>query len=168
MTDDLGTLSRDGDNYVLTYTRRFAHPIDKVWRAVSEPEHLKVWFPQQIEGERRAGASLRFVASSGDAFDGEMLAFDPPSLMEFTWGTDRIRIELHSDGEAGTRFVLVDMFHELGKAARDGAGWHECIARLARELDGDAPGEWGGVWREAHPLYVEQFGPQAATIGPPN
>ena len=23
------------------------------------------------------------------------------------------------------------------------------------------------TWREVHPVYIEQFGPEAATIGPP-
>ena len=51
---------------MLTFTRRLAHPREKVWRAVSEPEHLAAWYPQEIVGERRAGAPLRFVSSAGD------------------------------------------------------------------------------------------------------
>jgi uncharacterized protein YndB with AHSA1/START domain len=163
---DFGTLTRDGDRYRLTYVRHFAHPIEKVWRAISEPQHLAVWFPDEIVGERRAGAALRFVTSSGDGFDGQMLAFEPPSLIELMWGTDHLRIELHPEGD-GTRFVLVDTFGELGKAARDGAGWHECVARLACALDGETPGQWDDEWRAVHTLYVERFGPAAATIGPP-
>ena len=50
----LGTLTRDGDRWTLTFTRKLAHSREKVWRAVTEPEHLAVWYPQQIVGERRA------------------------------------------------------------------------------------------------------------------
>ena len=46
-----------------------ARPREKVWRAVTEPEHLAAWYPQEIVGERRAGAPLRFVSSAGDGFD---------------------------------------------------------------------------------------------------
>ena len=126
---DLGTLTREGDRWMLTFTRKLAHPREKVWRAVTEPEHLAAWYPQEIVGERRAGAPLRFVSSAGDGFDGQMLVFDPPEVMEFTWGADRLRIELRADG-AGTVLTLTDTFDELGKAARDGAGWHECLDRL--------------------------------------
>src|SRR6202011_971472 len=105
--------------------RRFSHPPEKVWRAVTQDEHLAAWFPQQIVGERRPGAALRFVTAGGDGFDGEMVDFDPPSRMEFTWGTDRLRIELRPDGD-GTLLTLTDTFTELGKAARDAAGWHVC------------------------------------------
>ena len=144
---DLGTLSRQGDRWTLRFTRRLAHPREKVWRAVTEPEHLAVWYPQQIVGERRAGAPLRFVSSAGDAFDGQMLVFDPPSVMEFTWGPDLLRIELEADG-AGTLLTLTDTFDDVGKAARDAAGWHECLDRLVSDLDGATPAAWGDRWRE--------------------
>src|SRR5436190_10891155 len=115
---ELGTLTRQGDRWMLTFTRRLAHPREKVWRAVTEPEHLAVWFPQEIVGERRAGAPLRFESSQHDGFDGEMVVFDPPSVMELMWGIDRLRIELQPDGD-GTVLTLIDTFTELGKAARD-------------------------------------------------
>jgi uncharacterized protein YndB with AHSA1/START domain len=163
---DLGTLTRQGDRWTLTFTRRLAHSREKVWRAVTEPEHLAAWYPQEIVGERRAGAPLRFVMSQGDGFDGQMLVFDPPEVMEFTWGTDRLRIELRADG-AGTVLTLTDTFGELGKAARDAAGWHECLDRLGADLDGAPPRPWGERWREVHPRYVTHLGPDAAKIGPP-
>ena len=109
---DLGTLTQHGDRWQLTFTRHLPHAPDKVWRAVTEPEHLAVWFPQEIVGERRAGAKLRFLSSGGDAFDGEMLTFEPPSMMELSWGSDRLRIELTPDG-AGTLLTLTDTFDEL-------------------------------------------------------
>ena len=163
---DLGALARHRDAVTLTFTRRLAHPVETVWRAVTEPEHLAAWFPQGIVGDRRAGAQLRFVSSTGDAFDGQMLVFDPPTLMELTWGTDHIRISLEADGD-GTLLTLTDTFAELGKAARDGAGWHECLDRLGNELDGVPQDAWGEHWREINAAYVERLGPEAATIGPP-
>lgn len=165
---DLGTLAPAGDAWSLTFRRRLRHPPEKVWRAVTEPEHLAAWFPQRIEGERRAGARLRFVMDGGpgDSFEGEMLVFEPPSVMELTWGGDRLRIELEPDGD-GTLLTLIDTFSEVGKAARDAAGWHECLDRLADAMDGAAPMAPGERWREVHPIYVERFGPDAATIGPP-
>ena len=88
------------------------------------------------------------------------------AVIEMRWGTDRLRIELRADGD-GTFLTLVDTFHALGKAARDSAGWHECLDRLALDLAGGQLPKWGGQWRELNSLYVERFGPDAATIGPP-
>jgi uncharacterized protein YndB with AHSA1/START domain len=140
--DGLGALSRQDGRWTLRFTRRLAHPREKVWRAVTEPEHLAIWYPQQIVGERRAGAPLRFVSSGGEGFDGRMLVFDPPSVLEFTWGADLLRIELAADG-TDTLLTLTDTFDDLGKAARDAAGWHECLGRLASDLDGTPPEAWG-------------------------
>jgi hypothetical protein len=63
---------------------------------------------------------------------------------------------------------LVDTFDELGKAARDASGWHVCLDSLEQALDGRTP-EWkpGERWEAIHATYVERFGPQGATIGPP-
>jgi uncharacterized protein YndB with AHSA1/START domain len=163
---DLGTLEQRGDRWTVALTRRFPHPPEKVWRAITEPEHMAAWFPDQMIGERKAGAALRFVNQLGDGFDGEMLVFEPPSVMELAWGTDHLRMELQPDGD-GTLFTLTDTFAELGKAARDAAGWHECVVRLVSHLEGSAAPATGQVWRDVHPLYVERFGPEAATIGPP-
>ena len=112
---------------------RGSYPIRrKVWRALTEPEHLKKWFPSDIEGERAAGAKLRFVFREGEGptMDGEMLAFDPPSLMEMRWGDEILRFELRPEGD-GSVLEFTNIFDELGKAARDAAGWHACLDLLA-------------------------------------
>jgi uncharacterized protein YndB with AHSA1/START domain len=141
-----------------------------VWSAVTEPEHLDMWFPTTIDGERRAGAPLRFRHRDDAAppFDGEMLAFDPPSLMELRFGADVVRIEVQPAGDAETVLVLTHTFEELGKAARDGAGWHTCLDMLAASLAGaERPWSAGERWRDVRAGYVERFGPEAATVGPP-
>lgn len=164
-----GELRPAGERWTLHFSRHLPHPAEKVWRAITEPEHLEAWFPQRIVGGWTVGAPLRFESFAGEhpAFDGEVLACEPGSLLEFTWGTDTIRIELVGDGETCT-LTLTDTIDELGKAARDGAGWHACLDLLEHELGGsDPPWSSGERWQEVHPGYVEQFGPQATTIGPP-
>jgi uncharacterized protein YndB with AHSA1/START domain len=166
----LGTLTAtDDERWEVRFTRHLAHPIEKVWRAITEPEHLTAWFPCTIDGERVAGATLtfRFEAAGVEPFQGEMLAFDPPHLMELRWGDDVLRLELTPDGD-GTTLVLTDTIRELGKAARDAAGWHECLALLGHAVAGEAaPFELGAVWSEVHPEYQAAFGPAASTLGPP-
>jgi uncharacterized protein YndB with AHSA1/START domain len=159
----------DGDRWRLRFTRTLRHPQEKVWRAVTEPEHLAHWFPTTIEGERAPGATLHFSFPQGEAepFDGEMTAFEPPRVMELRWGPDLLRIELRQVPE-GTELTLLDTLEERGKAARDGAGWHTCLDALEASLSGDDGARATmGRWNEVHPRYVERFGPEAATIGPP-
>jgi uncharacterized protein YndB with AHSA1/START domain len=165
-----GNLEQTAAGPRLRFTRHLAHPPEKVWRALTEPEHLAAWFPDTIVVSRwEAGAPLRFEhpGMPEGGFDGEVLAYEPERLIELRWGTDVLRFELEPDGD-GTHLTLLDTFDELGKAARDAAGWHVCLDQLEHHLDGSPP-PWDASdrWREVHPGYVERLGPEAATIGPP-
>ena len=166
----LGQLQRVGDRWELRFTRQLPHPPEKVWRAVTEPEHLAAWFPTSIDGERVAGAKLTFAFpfDEAPATEGEMVVYDPPSRMELVWGDETLRIDLQPDG-GGTVLTFVNVFDELGKAARDAAGWHSCLDDLAYELSGE-PTPWKDDerWGQVHPAYVEALGPEASTIGPPD
>jgi uncharacterized protein YndB with AHSA1/START domain len=159
----------DDGRWQLRFTRALEHPPEKVWRAITEPEHLARWFPTTIDGDRTAGAKLtfRFRAGQFGPFDGEMLAYEPASVMEFQWGPDTVRLELRPAGD-GTELTLLDTLEDRGKGARDGAGWHTCLDALERELTGDdAARDEMGRWKDVHEHYIESFGPEAATIGPP-
>lgn len=159
----------DDGRWQLRFTRILPHPPETVWRAITEPEHLARWFPTTIEGERVAGAPLRFsfAGEQWPPFEGEMLAYEPPSLMELRWGPDVIRLELRATDD-GTELTLLDTLQERGKAARDGAGWHTSLDGLRAALAGaENPLDSTDRWQEVHPHYVETFGPEAATIGPP-
>ena len=160
---------RNDGRWQLRFTRTLRHPPDRVWRAVTEPEHLAAWFPTTVDGERATGAPLRFTFPAGQAppFDGEMTAYEPPSLMELRWGPDIIRLELRAV-EHGTELTLLDILEELGKAARDGTGWHTCLDALQASLEPrpDAREDLDS-WHRLHPRYVERFGAAAATIGIP-
>jgi uncharacterized protein YndB with AHSA1/START domain len=160
-----GRLERAGGRWRLRFTRELAHPPERVWSAITEPEHLDTWFPQRVRGEWLVGAALTF---SGDGYElgGEVLSYEPPRLLEFRWGADVIRLEL-APREGGCTLTLLDTIDELGKAARDGAGWHECLDLLECHLDGGEPWPTGARWARLHPGYVTSFGPEASTIGPP-
>jgi uncharacterized protein YndB with AHSA1/START domain len=167
-TDRLGTLTRTADGWQLQYLRRLPKPPATVWRAFVEPELVDQWFPFSIEGEFVTGSPLRFVAKhhEADPFDGEVLAVDEPHRLEFTWGPDVLRFTLEPV-DSGTELTLTVALSEHGKAARDGAGWHECLEHLAK-VEATAPDEVEiETWAQIHPAYVERFGPEASTIGPP-
>jgi uncharacterized protein YndB with AHSA1/START domain len=168
-----GELEQHEGRWRLRFTRRLAHPVERVWAAITEREGLAAWFPFTIDGERRTGAPLRFASwtdpsDTAEAFEGELLAYDPPRVFAIRWGGDEeLRLELRPDGD-GCVLEFVNDFPDQGKAARDAAGWHECLDRLGHHLAGTpVPFGQGERWGEVHPGYVAAFGPAAATIGPP-
>jgi uncharacterized protein YndB with AHSA1/START domain len=166
----LGALDRSGANPRLRYERRIGHPPEVVWQALSVPQRLGAWFPTTIEGALEIDAPLRFAFPSELAIppmEGRVLAVEPPKLLELQWGPDTVRFELHAEA-TGTQLVLIVVLETLGKAARDGAGWHVCLEQLAASLDGEGTGgDTSTRWREVHPGYVASFGPEAAVEGPP-
>jgi uncharacterized protein YndB with AHSA1/START domain len=168
--DRYGTLDVDDGRAVVRFTRRLPHRQRTVWAAVTDSRHLAAWFPTTIDGERATGATLTFRFPDIDLppMTGTMVTFDPPSTMEFTWADDVVRIELAPDGDAATVLTLVVTMAELGKAARDGAGWHLCLDNLAIDLAGEPPASaHGDAWRPLNNDYVARFGPDASTVGPP-
>jgi len=166
-----GRLEQTDGRWQLRFTRRLTGPPERVWRALVDPDELAEWFPTTIEGDCEPGAPLRFEFRHGEGppVEGEMLACDPPREMEFRWGSGdtRMRFELEPDGD-GTVLALVDTFDELGRATRNAAGWHVCLDALASRFGGEAVSEPAADrWQQVHGHYVQRFGPEAATIGPP-
>jgi uncharacterized protein YndB with AHSA1/START domain len=162
----MGTLEQASTGWRLRFTRELDHPAERVWRAITEARHLAAWFPMRIQGDWVVGGQLTFADPDGQdlEFTGKVLAYQPPSVLEFSWGPDVLRLEIAARG-AGCTLTLLDTFDELGKAARDAAGWHVCLDLLAAHLDGGP--EPGPGWPELNQDYVQAFGPAAATIGPP-
>lgn len=166
-----GRLEEQGDGrWTLRFTRHLAHPPGRVWRALTDPDHLSAWFPQRVVGDLLTpGAGLRFESPEGGhgGFDGQVVAVEPPLLLEIRWGTDVLRFEIVPKRDTCS-LHLTDTFGELGKAARDAAGWHTCLDFLESGLAGVEP-SFTTVerWKSVHPGYVEAFGPEASTLGPP-
>ncbi len=152
------TLLRTGERPILRFERHLARPIDEVWRAVTEPEQLKTWFPTRIEIDQwKVGAPLmhHFDDHDIDPLPGEVLECDPPRRLSFTWGSDTISFTLTPVADGGTTFVLTE---ELGAsiAARNAAGWESCLDRLVDGRD-------AGDWQPRFERYVAEFEP---VLGP--
>ena len=161
--DRLGTLLPDGG---LRYVRRLGHAPEKVWRALTEGEHLVHWFPADIVGERRPGARLELpfwpaqverYAIPEPVTYGELLAWEPPRLFELTWDADRLRWELEPH-EGGTLLTLTTWLADTSpeSLANAGAGYHVCLDRLRDLLDtGHVAHLEDGVVRELEKRYAE-------------
>jgi uncharacterized protein YndB with AHSA1/START domain len=136
--------------------RRYPHPIDKVWRAVTMPEHLAQWFPSPVELDLRPGGSMRFSAFEGDAgAAGTIEAVDPPNLLTFTWGADRLTFQLAPDRD-GTTLVLTHSFDDRYGAPSFATGWEICLGALRSVLaDEPLPPPDRGIAR--HEELVHEF-----------
>lgn len=133
-----------GDPPALQFVRHLAHPIDKVWRAVTEREHLRSWMPCDIIGERRQGAPLRLPfwpeVLEQHGFDdpgltGTVTVWSPPEVFEWTWDTDVVRVALERDGEGTVLTLTTWLSGKDAGTAKTAAGYHVCLDHLMQVLD---------------------------------
>jgi len=167
--DDLGELERVGDGARVRFTRRLPHPRETVWRALTDTEHVNAWFPTTIEGEWRAGEPLRFRFRDGEGPDmhGEIAVYEPPARLQYRWGDEDLDFAL-ADDHGATVLTFTVTFHEIGKVARDSAGWHQCLGLLDYAVDDQpVPADAQQAWKRLFTTYTERFGEDTATIGPP-
>jgi uncharacterized protein YndB with AHSA1/START domain len=157
VTSEAVLIDRDG-HPTLCFERRLSAPVDRAWRAVTDPDEMRSWFPAAVVGERRVGAPLSFPFDDNvaDTFEGEVTAWDPTSVFAFTWYGDEIRIELTPDGDA-TRLRFTHELSNVSPAARTGAGWHACLANLDAHLGG--PPADPDAWKTVYPRYLQTMGP---------
>jgi uncharacterized protein YndB with AHSA1/START domain len=137
--------------------RHYPHPIEKVWHAVTTPEHLGQWFPSPVDIDLRAGGSMLFGGfGSHPGATGIVEVVDAPRRLTFTWGTDRLTFELASDGD-GTTFALTHSFDERSGAPSFATGWELCLIGLRSVLAGEPlPPPDRGIAR--HEELVHEFG----------
>jgi uncharacterized protein YndB with AHSA1/START domain len=126
--------------YVMRIERVLPHPPEKVWRGLTEVEHLRVWFVEIVDYDRSAltfteGAELSFVPRTDAAIgQGRVTRADPPRLLEYTWDEEVLRWELEPvDG--GCRLVFTNILGDRGTAEAVESGWHTGLDRLAARLD---------------------------------
>jgi len=164
------TLSTINGEPTLRFERHLRHSPAKVWRAVSDPEEMKHWFPAAVETELRPGAPMRFTFPAAAVVDGvwegEVLEVDEPKVYMFRWNQDVLRIELIPDGD-GCRLVFTQTIGggQVGVlgAGRTAAGWDTCLDQLVAGLDGGSVAE-STDWLTPMAHYIEKFGLGYGTV----
>ncbi|CAN5549649.1 hypothetical protein BH10ACT11_BH10ACT11_18110 [soil metagenome] len=123
----------------LRLERRFAHSVERVGRAITDPAELANWFPQEEPME---------VTES-----------EEPRVLAGTWFGDKMRFELVPDG-AGCLLSFTQEFDDPKTSARTAAGWDRCFARFDALLAGEPLGLTESLrdWPAVHERYASAFG----------
>jgi uncharacterized protein YndB with AHSA1/START domain len=166
---DPGTYVEVDGRPAVRFVRTYAHPIERVWAAVTTPDGLARWFPAAVEIDLRAGGVVRF---RGDPHTedrpGRVLACEPPCSLAITWGGDELRFELEALGDGRCRFTLIDVLDARDAAARNAAGWDVCLGELDKHFAGEPTtgphGPDAKPWRPCYDAYVAAGLPAGAFI----
>ncbi len=159
-------VQKQGGTWTLVLVRDLRHPPEKVWRALTDPEHLREWAP--FDSDRDLGtvgpATLSTVgAPTPQVSETQVKRAEPPKLLEFNWGGQDIRWQLEEAGSGGTRLTI---WHSIDRKfiSMGAAGWHICFDVLDRLLAGQPLGRIVGAdamkfgWPRLNAEYAAQFG----------
>jgi len=141
-------LARFIDRFTMEYVRTYPHPIERVWRAIVEPEEFGVWF---IEGrlDPRVGGRYWF---GDDGFQGAVQAIEPPRLLRLADDKrDTFQYEL-TEVPGGTRMSFIH--HIPGVGPYEAKPDRTDDGETSWDRGGDLPGGPDTPWR---PGFVGGF-----------
>jgi uncharacterized protein YndB with AHSA1/START domain len=162
---------KDGEKWTLILVRELRHPPEKVWQALTDPEHLREWAPFAVDGSLGSVGTVKLTwVGTPTPLETRVMRADAPKLLEY----NDTRWELEAFG-GGTRLTL---WHKIDRRfiSWGAAGWHICFDVLERLLAGEPIGPIvggeamkSGGWQRLNAEYAKQFGieepkwpPQAA------
>jgi len=156
-----GTLETRDGRHVLRFERRLAHPIERVWGALTRPSELRGWLGDVdidlVEGGRVQVRWLNTDDEGNQAVaNGTVTALEPPRLLELDTephGVVRWELAPADDGETAlTLTVSMPAPNEEVGSAR--GGWHIHLEHLADALDG-RPVDWPRWDRDHRPRWEQ-------------
>ena len=171
-------------NWELVVVRELRHPPEKVWLAITDPEHLREWAPFDADKSlATAGASVKLTtvnAPQPHITETRIMRADAPHFLEYMWGANPMRWELESI-PGGTRLTLSTAINR-NFISMGAAGWHVCFDILTHLLAGAPLGRLVGTdtmkfagWQRLTNDYAQQFAleppkrfPQPQTQPPKN
>lgn len=87
MTDNEASVV-DESTFSVRRTIRIAASLDKVWQAVTEPEHISRWFGQAVLDGSGVGATGTLTFPEYGSIPLRIEAREEPNLIAYRWGND--------------------------------------------------------------------------------
>jgi uncharacterized protein YndB with AHSA1/START domain len=149
-----GTLETIDGRPALRFERTLAYPIERVWRAISEPAELERWFPAAVDWTPATGETFEAAGATV-----EVTEVDAPHRLAWTYAGQLHSFELADQGE-GCRLIFTHVIDDPALAAQTATGWETYLLRLEPHLAGGylSEEEAHKPWQEIHERYAERFG----------
>jgi uncharacterized protein YndB with AHSA1/START domain len=156
-------VSQIGEFYVVRFERRFNHPVERVWTALTDPEQLRQWLAIAEIDPIPGGRYQLHFENIEHTHIGRVIRYEPPHLFEHTFGDDAngvVRWELEADGD-GCLLRLSHTVYESSQMANFMAGWHAHLELFEALLSGSPqPWSWDS-WHAHKARYVDQLKSQS-------
>ncbi|WP_080832108.1 SRPBCC family protein [Cohnella massiliensis] len=153
----LAVIQKNANGYTARYERRLKHPVAKVWAMLTENEKLAKWFSELSVDDLREGGVIKFDMQDGTFEEMEILELKAESVLEYTWGEDRVRFELYPEPD-GCRLVLIETIAKLtDHTPKDIAGWDVCLDVIEAVLAGRTIESRKSAWEIKYEQYAKLF-----------
>ncbi|HEY7571791.1 MAG TPA: SRPBCC family protein [Nitrososphaeraceae archaeon] len=163
----IGIVTIEGDYAALTYQRRFSHPIEVVWKAITDPNELAGWMNTKAVMGMQNGGTIDFVNTvSGFHTTGSILVYEPQSVFEHEWhiapnpslprgeSESVIRWEIKQDDDSNNTLLTLTHSRLTKPTSLNFApGWHAYLDRLEASLNNEVQPSWVQRFGELKELY---------------
>lgn len=157
----IAQIQRNESGYIAQFKRELNHPAYKVWAMLTDNKRLKEWFPELEVKELGTGGMILFDMQDGTYEEMPILDYVEGKVLEYVWGEDKVRFEIHADdtGETSTLLLSEKITMLTDHTPKDLAGWHVCLDVIEALLNGNAVSERKEEWDLWYPQYVEALKP---------
>ena len=165
---------KDGEKCTLVLVRELRHSPEMVWKALTEPAHLREWAPFEADGKLGKVGTVKLTTvrtPTPQVSETTVTRADAPKALEYNWGAFDLRWELEAFG-GGTRLTL---WHNIDRRfiSMGAAGWHICFDVLDHLLSGTPISRIAGPeamkfggWQRLNAEYATQFGIETPNLPP--
>src|ERR1700753_4386136 len=82
-------VQKDGEKWTLVLGKELHHPPEKIWRALTDPVHLREWAPFEADGNLGAAGTTVNLTTVGaptqHVTETTVTRADAPELLEYNW-----------------------------------------------------------------------------------
>ncbi|MBD8497967.1 SRPBCC family protein [Paenibacillus arenosi] len=151
----LAVLQHVEGGHIARFERHLQYSVEEVWSMLTENDKLAQWFPELRVDELRAGGFIKFDMGDGTFEEFAILELKTNSVLEYTWGEDRVRFELYPTPD-GCELFLIETIHKMtDHTPKDLAGWHVCLDVILALLDGRTIESRTNEWKIWHEKYIK-------------
>jgi len=153
-------IRKDGDKWTLILSRELRHSPEKVWKALTDPAHLREWAPFNVDGSLAAVGTVNLTwVGTPTPIETKVTRADALRVLEY--GDNRWELEAVGGGTRLTLWTKIDRrFISMGAA-----GWHIAFDVLDHLLSGTPISRIAGGdamkfagWQRLNAEYAKQFG----------
>lgn len=148
----------DEDAFAVRRTIRIAAPVEKVWAAITQPEHISVWFGRTVLDGAGVGAHGTMTFDGYGAVPLRVETIDEPRMVTYRWNNDdatgappaefdeatsTVFTFTLEPADGGTQLTVVETGFErtsspLENLRSHGEGWGSELDKLVALLEGAA------------------------------